>query len=39
MDPSPEFATGGEVADAFVSRLRCLTNEEFAALVQRIGRT
>jgi hypothetical protein len=39
MDASPELAIGGEAADAFVSRLRCLTNEEFAALMQRIGRT
>jgi hypothetical protein len=39
MNASPEFAAGAEAAGAFISRLRRLTNEELAAVMQRIGRT
>jgi hypothetical protein len=42
MDASPELAAGTEPAVAavvFVRRLRCLTSEELAAVVDRIGRT
>jgi hypothetical protein len=37
MDVSPELAAGSEAAGAFVSRLRCLTNEELAAVVRGVG--
>ena len=39
MDASPELAGGSEAAGAFVSRLRCLTNDELAAVVGRVGGT
>lgn len=39
MDASLEFAGGSAAAGAFVSRLRCLTNEELAAVVRRVGGT
>lgn len=39
MDASPELAGGSGAAGAFVSRLRCLTNDELAAVVRRVGGT
>ena len=37
MDASPELASGSGAAGAFVNRLRCLTNDELAAVVRRVG--
>jgi hypothetical protein len=39
MDASPELAGGSGAAGAFVSRLRCLTHDELAAVVRRVGAT
>lgn len=39
MDASPELAGGSGAAGAFVSRLRCLTNDEFVAVVRGVGDT
>ena len=39
MDASPELAGGSGAAGAFVSRLRCLTHHELAAVVRRVGGT
>jgi hypothetical protein len=39
MDASPELAGGSGAAGAFVNRLRCLTNDELAAVVRRVGGT
>ncbi len=39
MDAWPELAGGSEVVGAFVNRVRCLTNDELAAVVRRVGGT
>ena len=39
MDASPELAGGSGAAGAFVGRLRCLTNDELAAVARRVGGT
>jgi hypothetical protein len=39
MHASPDLAGGSGAAGAFVTRLRCLTNDELAAVVRRVGGT
>lgn len=39
MDASPGLAGGSGAAGAFVGRLRCLTNDELAAVARRVGGT
>ena len=39
MDASPELGGGSGAAGAFVNRLRCLTNDELAAVLRRVGGT
>jgi hypothetical protein len=39
MHASPDLAGGSGAAGAFVTRLRCLTHDELAAVVRRVGDT
>ena len=39
MHASPDLAGGSGAAGAFVTRLRCLTHDELAAVVRRVGGT